>query len=348
MLGKHKPALDYSFSGGGIGLAHHDIRTGEQWQTRTSGVEFGDPSQLVPVIKSWLQSSIKESLPVRLKLVSAQRDETEPRPTKLAIHFDTWSQSGMEAKAVASLQAMPQSDHLWVGQLGRDGSGRLPRSKIRGVSFSGSFDEYGKVFAGAVDRFLKTVNYDEISISGGSIGGRFAISTAANMDRPVDNLLAVDAPGDRHMSIPRLFYDFSLTEGKRGARYNKRGGQPTLLDWRAAVTFFQRTCSRQNGSGVISERWLCYGNAVRKAGLMGDLERALGNVRHLDLVTMEHSKITDSHWAEQQLGGSAVAYSAEIWLHTVQRHSHAAFSPDRPFLEARIEQDIAENRRTKK
>ena len=335
--------LDYGFEGGKLTLAHRDIRTGKRWQTETLGLDYPGTAQ-APKVKAWLETSTTEDMLVSLKLIKAGGKRPARR---LAIHFDTWTQVAMGDKARAFWQAQPDSDHLWVGQLGHEGSSRLPDSRIRQVAVSGSFDEYGKVFAAAVDKFLDYAKYDEISISGASIGGRFAISTAANLSHTLDNLMIIDAPGDRYMSGVAWLYVFSLTEGKRGAKYHKGGQNPSPRDWRAAVGFFRKTMSRKGGRGAVTERWIHYGNAVRKAGLIGDLELALARVWHFDIVTMEYSKFANSQHFEQRLAIDARQYDRQVWLHTVIGHSHAAFGPKRPFLEARIAENLAASHRSR-
>jgi pimeloyl-ACP methyl ester carboxylesterase len=333
MVKQGKATPDYGFTRG-LKIQHHDIGTDAWWQTEVPELELG---QAVPNVSSWLQESSDGDVRVRLKLVSAERDEEEPRPELLAIHFDSWSQSGVDAKALAAWRAAPQDDHLWVGQLGREGSSQLGQAEVSEVSHTGSFDEYGKVYAKIIDEFIASTGYSKITLDGSSIGSRFAVSAAANLKHQVDSLTIIDAPGDHHMSVFQWIKNFALVEGRRSTRYHKQGQQPSLSDWRAAVAYFKNTRSQQDAPGVTRERWLHQANAARRAGLLGDLEKALNNVQRLNVVTMEHSAITDSPRIIQQLGHLAVALGdREILTHTVLDHSHAVVSPKRPELEVRI------------
>jgi len=329
----NKTEIDYTLTNG-LNVVTYDLNDQSQhrWHEAKTGSEQHDCRR----IRSWLENV--GGIPVRLTLFG-----TDESSDKLVVHFDDWARKNSLDNINAHVTIDPKSHHLLVGQMGRDGAGVLPREALLAFSKSGSFKSYGKVYAAAIEELV--TQYKHVTVQGTSIGGRFAISVVANLSESIDRLQILDAPGDHYMSVPKFIRNFDFKEGKQSIKYSSNNPSELSI-FRKVTTIFHRLRSGKDEPNTTKERLWYQGHASRKDRLFGDLAMALQNVKCVDVVTLEHSALTDNTILRRNLGKFALESRCKnkITLSVIKNHTHAAIGTYRPQIEPIIFSHLKDDR----
>lgn len=174
----------------------------------------------------------------------------------------------------------PHADVLQISNPGHGQSSRLPGSLSRMMANTGHFGPQGELHAEVIDSVL--ADYDHVNIAGHSYGARQAIALAAALDRPVDNLHLLDAPGSRDLGgLPGIAKAFMSLEGAHAGQYQQSTPDKDAAEiQRLGDSTPLQDIYRLARNGGLPQQFFDQTRAMAKAGLEHDLALACPNVRN--------------------------------------------------------------------
>jgi pimeloyl-ACP methyl ester carboxylesterase len=173
----------------------------------------------------------------------------------------------------------PDADILHINNPAHGDSSHLPLIDALQIARTGHFAPQGEVHAEVISHALK--NYDHVNIAGHSYGARQAMALAAALDRPVENLHLLDAPGSRKLGGLGLAKAFLSREGGHASLYNQHAPNQEAAEIQrrgdsTALQDIQRLIRR----GGFIEQFALQTLAMSHDDLEHDLALAVRNVRN--------------------------------------------------------------------
>lgn len=217
----------------------------------------------------------------------------------------------------------PGTDILILNNPGSGASDNVPKSAMKQMQKSGSFDAYSEITSGAIKPF--TTQYDHVNMYGHSMGARNTIAAAGKLDRPVDYISVTDPPGSRRMSIPELTDSFVAKEGQHQANYKKR--TDNKLSLRLQNGYDQNFETPEEQAETVQYQLQKYLGLIQQAktmapaGLKGDLEQmaASGNVKMAQVNSPEFSELNLPDDMRRMIAELALSFTGTHFRQVVLR-----------------------------
>lgn len=159
-----------------------------------------------------------------------------------------------------------------INNPGSGESSELPAAAMKKIRKTGSFDPYGEIVGGAINKFLP--DYDNLTMYGHSMGARAVIATAPYVIAPIDYLALTDPPGSRQFKLVDFLKAFAVKEGAHAAEYAKRSDNFVSLRLQKENDSLANTIDSIGSMGIIGAKQMFFDwpIAIHKDGLAYDLE----------------------------------------------------------------------------
>ncbi|MDO8303392.1 MAG: hypothetical protein Q7T18_09130, partial [Sedimentisphaerales bacterium] len=175
-------------------------------------------------------------------------------------------------------------------------------------------------------------DYDHVTISGHSYGGRQALALAAALDRPVDNMHLFDPPGSRNLGgLMGIANAFMTLEGKHAGLYGKHAPdqEAASIQRQGDSTPLQDILRLIRRRG-FTQQFFDQTTAMSKDGLEHDLTLASRNV--LNTIRFTSPELSELNYVESVAGKlDRVATADRVIQHDVvigHTHSMIASNPN--------------------